>query len=50
MGTHGLCFLCNFLQLWGSRKCPYFPHGRDWKFLGVGRDSKFKHFKKMHDA
>ena len=22
--------------LCGSRKCPYSPHGRDWKFLGVG--------------
>ncbi len=33
----------------GSRKPPYSPHRRHWKFLGVGGVSKAKNFKEMHE-
>jgi len=31
----------------GSRKYPYSPHGRDWKFLGGGGFSKTQKFKEI---
>jgi len=32
--------------LCSSRKCPYFPHRRDWNFLGVGGSLRPKNLKK----
>ena len=29
-----------------SRKCPYYPHRRDWKFLGVGGSQRPKDLSK----
>ena len=34
----------------GSRKYPYFPHRRDWKFRGGGGVSKSQKFKAMYEA
>ena len=31
-----------------SRKYPYSPHRKDWKFLGDGRFSKIKKIKEMY--
>ena len=41
-------FVINFfhLKLSSSRKYPYSPHRRDWKFLGVGGSQKPKNLKK----
>ena len=36
------CTMCS------SRKYPYSPHRRDWKFLGVGVFSKTENFKEMY--
>ena len=33
----------------GSRKCPNYPHRRDWKFLVVG-SQRPKPFKEMNEA
>ena len=33
----------------GSRKCPNYPHIRDWKFLVVG-SQRPKPFKEMYEA
>ena len=34
----------------GSRKYPYSPHRRDWKFRGGGGVSKTQKFKAMYEA
>ena len=34
----------------GSRKYPYYPHKRDWKFRGGGRVTKAQKFKAMYEA
>ena len=36
--------------MFSSRKYPYFPHGRDWKFLGGWRFPKTKKFKEMDEV
>ena len=36
--------------LYRSRKYPYFPHRRDWNFLGVGGFCKAKKFKEMYET
>ena len=36
--------------LCGSRKYPYSPHRRDWKFQGGGGVSKTQKFKAMYEA
>ena len=34
----------------GSRKYPYSPHRRDWKFRGGGGSQKTQKFKAMYEA
>ena len=38
------------ILLCGSRKYPYSPHRRDWKFQGGGGVSKTQKFKGMYEA
>ena len=37
-------------EMCSSRKYPYSPHRRDWKFLGGGGFSKAQKFKSMYEA
>ena len=37
-------------RMCSSRKYPYFPHRRDWNFLGGGGFCKAKKFKEMYEA
>ena len=39
-----------FDPLCGSRKYPYSPHRRDWKFRGGGGVLKSQKFKAMYEA
>ena len=40
----------DYFALCGSRKYPYSPHRRDWKFRGGGGVSKTQKFKAMYEA
>ena len=42
--------IVNFTPLCGSRKYPYSPHRRDWKFRGGGGVWKSQKFKAMYEA
>ena len=42
--SHFINWLCS------SRKYPYFPHRRDWNFLGCGGFCKAKKFKEIYEA
>ena len=37
-------------ELCGSKKYPYSPHRRDWKFRGGGGITKTQNFKAMYEA
>ena len=36
--------------MFSSKKYPYFPHRRDWNFLGGGRFCRAKTFEEMYEA
>ena len=44
------CINNDFLLLCGSRKYPYSPHRRDWKFRGGGGFLKSQKFQAMYEA
>ena len=45
-----IILLFDFKQLCDSRKYPYSPHRRDWKFRGGGGLSESQKFKAMYEA
>ena len=53
-GRRYFCCICTgslFSSImFSSKKYPYFPHRRNWNFLGGGRFCRAKTFKEMYEA